>query len=124
MSNINDISTVKQQYSTANNLNRRISIHEKYSTNKMGFGNWIVSNYKIDKGMKILELGCGTGDMWKNRDTLINSCSKIVLSDFSEGMLLSTKNNIGIYNNIEYKVIDIQEIPFDNDEFDIVMECL
>ena len=121
MSNINDISTVKQQYSTANNLNRRISIHEKYSTNKMGFGNWIVSNYKIDKGMKILELGCGTGDMWKNRDTLINSCSKIVLSDFSEGMLLSTKNNIGIYNNIEYKVIDIQEIPFDNDEFDIVI---
>ena len=41
MGNINDISVVKQQYSTANNLNTRISIHDKYSTNKMGFGNWI-----------------------------------------------------------------------------------
>lgn len=121
MSNINDTSIVKQQYSTANNLNTRISIHEKYSTNKIGFGNWIISNYKIDKGMKILELGCGTGDMWMNKDSLINSCSKIVLSDFSEGMLSTAKNNIGNYKNIEYKVIDIQEIPFENDSFDIVI---
>lgn len=121
MSNINDTSIVKQQYSTANNLNTRISIHEKYSTNKMGFGNWIISNYKIDNGMKLLELGCGTGDMWMNKDSLINSCSKIVISDFSEGMLSTAKSNIGNYNNIEYKVIDIQEIPFENDEFDIVI---
>lgn len=65
MSNINNMSIVRQQYANANNLNTRISIHDKYSTNKMGFGNWIVSNYRIDKGMKVLELGCGTGDMWK-----------------------------------------------------------
>ena len=63
MGNINDISFVKQQYATANNLKTRISVHEKYSTNKMGFENWIISNYKIAKGMKVLELGCGTGDM-------------------------------------------------------------
>ena len=54
MSKINNLLNVKQQYATANNLYTRISIHDKYSTNKMGFGNWIVSNYKIDKGMKVL----------------------------------------------------------------------
>ena len=71
MSKINDTTAVKQQYATANNLNTRISIHDKYSTNKMGFGNWIVSNYEIEKGDKVLELGCGNGDMWKNRESLI-----------------------------------------------------
>lgn len=91
MSNMNDASIVKRQYATSNNLNTRISIHDKYSTNKIGFRNWIVSNYRIDKGMKVLELGCGTGDMWKNRDSLINLCSQLVLSDFSEGMVESTK---------------------------------
>ena len=121
MSNINNMSIVKQQYANANNLNTRISIHDKYSTNKMGFGNWIVSNYRIDKGMKVLELGCGTGDMWKNRKDLIKLCSKLTLSDFSEGMLSTTKNNIGEYNNIDYKVIDIQEIPFENETFDVVI---
>ena len=121
MSNINDMSVVKQQYATANNLSKRISIHDKYSTNKMGFGNWIVSNYRIDKGMKVLELGCGTGDMWKNRGCLISLCSKLTLSDFSEGMLTTTKCNLAEYDNIEYKVIDIQEIPYENESFDVVI---
>lgn len=121
MGKINDISVVKQQYATANNLNTRISIHEKYSTNKMGFGNWIISNYRIDKGMKVLELGCGTGDMWKNRASLISNCSKLILSDFSEGMVAVTKENVGNYDNIEYKVLDIQEIPYEDESFDIVI---
>ncbi len=94
MGKINDISVVKQQYATANNLNTRISIHEKYSTNKMGFGNWIMSNYRIEKGMKVLELGCGTGNMWKNRESLISNCSKLILSDFSEGMVEAAKENV------------------------------
>ena len=121
MSNINDMSVVKRQYANANNLNTRISIHDKYSTNKMGFGNWIVSNYRIDKGIKVLELGCGTGDMWKNRESLISLCSKLTLSDFSEGMVATTKSNIGEYDNVEYKVIDIQEIPYEDETFDVVI---
>lgn len=121
MSNLNNMSAVKQQYANANNLNTRISIHDKYSTNKMGFGNWIVSNYRIDKGMKVLELGCGTGDMWKNREGLINLCSQLTLSDFSEGMLATAKSNIGEYDNVDYKVIDIQEIPFEDEAFDAVI---
>ena len=121
MGKINDISVVKQQYATANNLNTRISIHEKYSTNKMGFGNWIMSNYRIEKGMKVLELGCGTGTMWKNRESFISNCSKLILSDFSEGMVAASKENVGNYDNIEYKVIDIQEIPYENETFDIVI---
>ena len=57
MSNLNHADIVKQQYATETNLNTRIAIHEKYSTNKVGFGNWIFSNYEISKGMTILELG-------------------------------------------------------------------
>ena len=73
MNKINNTSVVKQQYANANNLNTRISIHDKYSTNKMGFGNWIMSNYRIDEKMKVLGLGCGTGDMWKNSQSLIKA---------------------------------------------------
>ena len=79
MDQLNDRSVVEQQYATATNLQTRISIHDKYSTNKMGFGNWIFSNYKIDPGMRVLELGCGTGDMWKNQEDLIRLCSRLIL---------------------------------------------
>ena len=121
MGKINDVSVVKQQYATSQNLNTRISIHDKYSTNKMGFHNWIISNYRIDNGAKVLEIGCGTGDMWKNQEVLIATCSKLVLSDFSDGMVATTKCNVGSYNNVEYKVIDIQEIPFADETFDVVI---
>ena len=121
MSQINDTTIVEKQYASADNLNTRISIHEKYSTNKMGFGNWIFSHYQIDDGMKLLELGCGTGDMWKSRDDVIAKCSKLILSDFSEGMVQQTKENLIAYENIEYMVADVQEIPFDSNSFDIVI---
>ena len=118
---INNSFTVKKQYANADNLSTRISIHDKYSTNKMGFGNWIFSNYRIEPGMKILELGCGTGDMWRGRDDLISKCDKIVLSDFSEGMVATTRENVGEHENVEYKVVDIQNIPFEDDSFDVVI---
>jgi len=121
MSKINDMQVVKQQYATAGNLNIRISIHDKYSTNKMGFGNWIVSQYKVEEGMKVLELGCGTGSMWQNREGLIRRCKKLILSDLSEGMVETAIKNVGNYDNVEYQVLDIQDLPYEDETFDLVI---
>ena len=71
--------------------------------------------------MRVLELGCGTGDMWKNRDALISDCSGLILSDLSEGMVTTAKANIGSRKNVEYKMIDIQDIPYEAETFDIVI---
>lgn len=121
MSAINDKDIVQKQYENAANLNTRISIHDKYSVNKQGFGNWIVSNYQITDGMRVLELGCGTGTMWRNHVNLITKCSELVLTDFSEGMIKAAHDNIGDISNVSYQVIDIQEIPFEANGFDVVI---
>lgn len=121
MNVINNSDTVIKQYKSATNLNTRISIHSKYSVNKMGFGNWIISRYEIKDGMRILELGCGTGDMWKNHINLLDYISEIILTDFSEGMLDSAKEILGENKHISYKVVDIQDIPFEDKSFDMVI---
>ena len=121
MVNINETEFVKKQYKESDNLNTRISIHEKYSTNKLGLQNWYFTKYIIKDGMKILELGCGTAAMWINRKDVISRCGKLILSDFSEGMLKTAKENIGDYDNVEYKTIDIQNIPFEDENFDMVI---
>ena len=118
---VNDCETVKKQYHTAEKLNTRISIHSKYSTNKQGFGNWITSHYQIRDGISLLELGCGTGEMWVDRDEIIRRCSRFVLSDFSEGMLDKAKAALCSQAGIEYRVIDIQDIPFADQTFDVVI---
>jgi len=118
---VNDGATVEKQYKTADKLNTRISIHSKYSTNKQGFGNWITAHYQIRDGMSVLELGCGTGDMWVNQGEIIRRCSRFVLSDFSEGMLNKAKEKLRNQTGIEYRIIDIQDIPFEDQAFDAVI---
>ena len=118
---LNDQKAVEEQYRSAEKLKTRISIHEKYSTNRQGFGNWIVSHYQIRSGMRVLELGCGTGAMWQGKEELIAKCSKLILSDLSEGMLREAESRLAGIGNIEYRIIDIQSIPCEDQWFDAVI---
>ncbi len=118
---LNQQEIVKEQYRSANHLNTRMSIHEKYSTNKQGFGNWIFSHYDIKPGCEILELGCGTGDMWKKPLEELDQSIKLVLTDFSEGMLASARENLAGFANVCYHTVDIQQIPYKDGRFDRVI---
>lgn len=111
---------VKENYKTDENLKKRISLHEKYSTNPMGFATWIVSNYQIPSNCRILELGCGNGLLWKENLNRIKNC-QLVLTDFSEGMIDAARKNLGEHSNITYRTVDIQEIPFENQTFDLII---
>ena len=117
----NDSEAVKEQYSTSKGLDIRLAFHDKYSTNKQGYGSWLVSNYDIRKGMKVLEVGCGTGALWRGRDDLIDKCDSLVLTDLSEGMLEKAEENLDEKHNVEYQVEDIQDLSFADDTFDVVI---
>ena len=121
MGQLTEKSVMEKQYGTADRLNTRISIHAKYSVNRQGFGNWITEHYRFPESASVLELGCGTGDMWKGREDLVRRCGRLVLSDFSAGMLDKAKETLQEIRGIEYRVIDIQDIPYPDDSFDAVI---
>jgi ubiquinone/menaquinone biosynthesis C-methylase UbiE len=54
-------------------------------------------------------------------DDVIDRCSRLILSDLSEGMLESAKEKLRDYPKIEYRMIDIEDIPFPDSEFDVVI---
>lgn len=112
---------IEKQYKTSENLNTRISIHEKYSINKQPFGAWIMSHYEIGPEFRILELGCGTGSMWTGRLDLLRPDAHLILSDFSAGMLETARKNIGHHSQVDYCVVDIQSIPYADASFDMVI---
>lgn len=114
-----DQGRVTVQYATAKNLNQRISIHEKYSRNKQGFGPWIVSQYRLEPGMAVLELGCGTGGMWTGV-TLPEGC-RVTLTDFSAGMLEAARSHTAHLQGASYRQVDAQDIPFADGSFDAVI---
>ena len=118
---LDDAKAVRTQYRTAERLQTRINIHSRYSVNRQGFGNWILSQYRFQPGLSVLELGCGTGEIWKGQADLIRICKRLVLSDASEGMLRQARENLKEIPQIEFQQIDIQDIPFPDASFDGVI---
>lgn len=120
MKKMNDEDIVNSQYKDTSRLDIRIMIHKRYSSNKMGFAKWIYSNYEFEPNMHILELGCGTCEMWVGNLDALNG-SKIILTDFSEAMVNKAKKNLKDSKNISYNVVNIEEIPYEENEFDAVI---
>ena len=115
------INRVIEQYEKQDNLDIRVKLHKKYSKNKLGFNNWIFSNYQITNEVKVLELGCGTGELWKSNSDSIDKMKQLVITDFSKDMVKTTKSVIGNRDNVNYEIMDIQKISFENETFDIVI---
>jgi DNA-binding transcriptional MerR regulator/ubiquinone/menaquinone biosynthesis C-methylase UbiE len=87
--------TLKTQYENSSNISARIRLHKLYSVNKQGWFPWIYEQCDIRPGMNILELGCGSGALWReNREKLPIGSINITLNDISEGMLRDTKREL------------------------------
>ncbi len=110
-----------EQYKTPQNLNTRITLHEKYSVNKESFSDWLFSQYRFFDGMSLLEVGCGNGSAWKGRLETLPSFSRFVLTDFSEGMVSAARETLGHGGTPEYTTADVQALPFENESFDAVI---
>ena len=114
----NEETNIIEQYKNAKNLNDRISLHEKYSTNKLGWFNWLFNQIDFSRVNRLLELGCGNGKLWQeNRIDLRNR--EIFLTDISEGMVEEVRNKLGTdFNCI---VADAEKIPFKDSYFDSII---
>ena len=114
----NEETNIIEQYKNAKNLNDRISLHEKYSTNKQGWFNWLFNQIDFSKVNRLLELGCGNGKLWQeNRIDLRNR--EIFLSDISEGMVEEVRNKLG--SDFNCIVADAEKIPFKDSYFDTII---
>jgi DNA-binding transcriptional MerR regulator/precorrin-6B methylase 2 len=117
------------QYKNASNLDVRIRLHQEYSTNPVRWFPWIFQELHIKPGQKILEIGCGTGELWlENRDR-IPPGTKLILSDKSQGMIEDVQNRLNQIDKtdiieetqVETMVFDCQKIPFPDESFDLVI---
>jgi ubiquinone/menaquinone biosynthesis C-methylase UbiE len=111
------------QYRNASNLDARVIIHLRFSTNPYGWFRWVFDALlQLPENARILELGCGNGLLWKENADRIPAGWTITLSDLSSGMLDAAWRNLVVTGRaFQFKEIDAQSIPFEQDTFDAVI---
>lgn len=72
--------------------------------------------------IKVLDLGCGTGNVSYNIKKRFPN-SEIVCLDLAENMIELAKNKLSEYDDITYKIMDFRNINFKN-EFNVVISSL
>lgn len=116
-----DIEVIKNQYKDDSNLEIRKSFHKKYSTNTLSYNEWIISNIDFSNDCRILEVGCGTGNLWKETNVPYEKISKLILTDISEGMVNIAKTSYHKNKKIQCINMDVLNLPYVEKSFDIII---
>lgn len=124
-----------EQYKNSSNLNIRIELHERYSKNPQGWFPWLYSQIDFQDSSRILEIGCGNGELWKSAHVekddeaarkgstvelpAIWSTKQICLTDISEGMVEAAKEALeALYpNTFSYEIFEAGAGMVDLKEF-------
>jgi ubiquinone/menaquinone biosynthesis C-methylase UbiE len=111
-----------EQYADAGNLNARIALHNRFSTNLYGWFRWVFDHLEPPGNSRLLELGCGPADLWGENPDRAPKSWEIYLSDFSAGMLQQAHRRLPLLQpNFRFAVIDAQAVPFPEGTFDAVI---
>jgi ubiquinone/menaquinone biosynthesis C-methylase UbiE len=127
------------QYLDASNLQARADLHQRYSTNPHDWQQWVYdqldvppSSLDLPLSSRVLELGCGPGQLWRQNLERLPQGWEVVLTDFSPGMADEARRNLARQNLVRQKpalggrrfafaVHDAQALPFADRSFDAVL---
>lgn len=83
---------------------------------------WIFDHFNFPPRANILEIGAGPAALWReNADRLMRDW-KVTLSNFSEGMLLTARENTeNLAYSFHYEYFPVEDIPHADHTFDAVI---
>ena len=109
---------LSRQYATSANLSARIELHRRFSTNPYGLQRWVFDRLRLAPGMRVLEIACGAGSLWRENLDRMPRGVELVLSDFSIGMVQTTR---AIVRDAAFVACALPSLPFASGPFDLVI---
>jgi ubiquinone/menaquinone biosynthesis C-methylase UbiE len=110
------VTSLEEQYASADNLRARIALHQRFSTNPYPYPRWVFDGYDFGPDADVLEVGCGDGMIWRENAERIPDGWRLTLTDLSEGMVRSAREVLG--DRARYAVAHVEELPFADGSFD------
>lgn len=86
----------------------------------------LIQRSGIKEGMKVLDLGCGSGAFTTFTARVVGEKGKVYAVDVQPEMLKQLENKLDRpenkdIKNIETKIASVYNLPFENDSFDLVL---
>jgi ubiquinone/menaquinone biosynthesis C-methylase UbiE len=106
----------EQQYRDDSNLRARMELHRRFSTNPEPWHRWAFDRFEFPPDARILEIGCGPGELWLQNIDRIPAGWELTLADLSPGMIEEARNVLG--DRAACVIADAQELPFQDESFD------
>ena len=77
----------------------------------------------VRPGQKVLDLAGGTGDLTLKFSQLVGSSGQVILADINDSMLKVGREKLrdqGVVGNVEYIQANAEELPFNDNTFDLI----
>lgn len=118
-----DRAALAEQYADGANLDARIQLHETYEVADRGWWPWVFDHYDVlPADADILEVGCGTGYLWRDNADRVPSDWDLLLTDFSAGMAAEARATLveaGV--DAAVSVAAAESLPFPDESVDAVV---
>ncbi len=108
---------------TTSDLQTRIDIHSKFGGHDID--QWMLDLLNLQKGSKILDVGCGSGKQCFSYYKYLNGEAEIHGGDVNVELLAQAREtNAKIGNPVDFREVNFnQDFPFDGGQFDLVSCC-
>ena len=113
-----------QQYRDASNLDARVQLHQRFGTNGYDFHRWVFDHVLdvLAQDGEILEVGCGSGELWRKNLDRLPAGWHVTLTDFSPGMVEIAKQATARYEDqFDVQEANAQVLPFPDSSFDVAI---
>jgi SAM-dependent methyltransferase len=113
---------VTDQYKNPGNLETRLDFYKRFSSNPVTWFEWVFSHFDFHPEAYLLEIGCGTGQLWlENKDRIPDSW-RLILGDLSLQMLRKAARNLQfLRQQVQFQVLDAQLLKYETGCFDVVI---
>ncbi len=101
-------------------LDTRRTVHQLYTVDPVDFGRWTLERVLWHGDERVLDIGCGPGDLLGSMGRLYRGWGMLVGLDFSAGMVAEAASRTA-ESAVHFLVGDAQELPFPDGVFDVVM---
>lgn len=108
---------------TTSDLQTRIDIHGKYGGRDID--QWMLDLLKLQKGIKILDVGCGSGKQCFSYFNALQGEAEIHGGDVNVELLNQAREgNAKIGNRLHFREVNFNEtFPYESNQFDLVSCC-